>query len=236
MKVGCIVSLAFSVIACGCTSYRMVGLADTAPKDRLVATSKQYRVAYLQFKISRGQNEYIKKMYDDGQMFVAPNPWSLPQGASLADQDLLLSDIQKTYPMVFSEDSENRLSVRIVDKGESVEGAWSILCPYLITLGILPAYQSVHSSCGVEVYRADNGEIIGSSDISCESSMRLSVSPVAAMFGFDREGGVQSQTKGAGVMEAPHTEIPVAAKARQVFSEVVADAIVAVLLQTESVR
>lgn len=236
MKVCCIVSLVFSVIACGCTSYRMVGLANSAPKDRLVATSKRYRVAYMQFKIPRGLNEISKDSYDKGQMFVAPNPWSLPQGASLADEEILLRDIQKTYPTVFSEDTTNRLAVRIVDKGESIEGQWSFLCPYLITLGIFPAFQTVHSSCSVEVYRADNGQLVGSSDISCESSMRLSVSPVAAMFGFDREGSVQSQATGAGVMEMPHTRIPVAEKARQVFAEVVADAIVSVLLQSEVTR
>ena len=221
-------------VVCGCTSYRFSGLSSQGTSARNVATKNHYCVSHLRFNVIRGLNEAVRQQQGENP-YAAPDPWSIPQTASLSREEVLLPVIQSAYPSVFFPDGQERLEVDVSSSVETTDGMWSVFCPYLITLGIAPMYQTVHSECAVEVKRIADGSLIGKSTIRFDTNMRMSAtSPLGAMIGYDREGGVQSQETGSGVGCWPHSDIEVARKVQKVFAETVADAVVSILMRAET--
>lgn len=221
-------------VVCGCTSYRFSGLASQGTSARNVATKNHYCISHLQLSVIRGLNEVVRRQQAENP-YAAPDPWSIPQTASLSREEVLLPVVQSAYPSVFFSDGQERIEVVVSSSVETTDGMWSVLCPYLITLGIAPMYQTVHSECAVEVKRNADNSLIGKSTIRFDTNMRMSAtSPLGAMIGYDREGGVQSQETGSGVACWPHSDIEVARKVQKVFAETVADAIVSILMRAEA--
>ena len=82
----------------GCTSYRFAAIGennDYVPK-------KKYRISTLTIHAPRGPK--ILQQLSGGNPFVAPDPWSIPQVASISNIEKLRLMVAKRHPSIFTQD------------------------------------------------------------------------------------------------------------------------------------
>ena len=227
---------AFVLVAvCGCTSYRFTGSVDGASMANEVQAKRKYRICKLSFDVKRGLNQQIRDSQGDSP-FAMPDPWSLPQVASASREAYLIEMIHAARPEIFSVAlTAIPLEIKVQGGRENKDYGWSILCPYLITLGIAPAFLETRSECNAEVKIVD-GQILDSVvGLSFCSNMRMTAfSPFGLIEYEDRMSGVQSQAVGSGVAAWPHGNDEVLKQLQRVFSETLADAIVRAIVRHEA--
>ena len=221
---------------CGCNSYRFAGTVDDSTANRNTRTERKFRIANLQIDVRRGLNEEMRKQ-NERNPFVAPDPWSIPQIASISSEGKLINMIYRRFPGVFSSDATAKaLDVKVSCLNENKDYAWSILCPYVITLGIAPAFMETQCECAVEVVGVD-GEKFGSQMVvDFNSTFRMTCFSPFGLIGYERMPDATSQALGGGVFAAPHMDADVAEEAQKVFSETIANAVVSTLMQGSAIK
>ena len=228
--------VAFVMVAvCGCTSYRFTGSVDGASMANGVKTKGKYRICKLSFDVKRGLNQQIRDSQGDSP-FAMPDPWSSPQVASASREACLIEMIHATHPDVFSSVSTAiPLEIKVQGGRENKDYGWSVLCPYLITLGIAPAFFETRSECNAEVRIVDGQMLDPAVGLSFCSNMRMTAfSPFGLIEYEDRMSGVQSQAVGSGVAAWPHGNAEVLKQLQKVFSSTLADAVLRAIIKHEA--
>ena len=106
---------------CGCSSYRFIA---TGEKDGYSPRNK-YRIANLIIHAPRGLNNYVKQTNVDNP-FVVPDPWSIPQVASVYNMEKLRKMIEQRYPSIFVYDeSATPIDVNVYCTNEEKELEWT---------------------------------------------------------------------------------------------------------------
>ena len=210
----------------GCTSYRLTGRFMSHGEACPQPTAQKYHIAHLTIDAARGGNQVARNLNRDNP-YAAPDPWSIPQTASLMRMDQLAEKIEESCPDVFANDaSAQRIDVKVLCRNEDSRYGATILFPYLVSLGTLPAIQEILSDCTVEVCATADGKRIGRVvPIELSSIMKLTVFSPIGLMDFERPTDVISQRHGTGVMAAPHLEPSVQHDFSRVFAESVGAAV-----------
>ena len=218
-----------AVILCGgCTSYRFTGKALSPVNERRHTLHNKYRIVRLVFE------RKTKCDCEDSITYI--DPWSLPQVAARCDIESIRLKIMQRYPEVFADDfASTPVSVKVVTTSEDKNNTVTVLVPYLISLGLLPACVETVSSCEVLVsIEALNAPTPRQIPLSFASISNLTVlSPIGLMVFADKTD-VNSQRKGAGVMHGPHTDNACRDNACDVVTETLADVVVSAVMQMDA--
>ena len=207
----------------GCTSYRFAAIGennDYVPK-------KKYRISTLTIHAPRGPK--ILQQLSGGNPFVAPDPWSIPQVASISNIEKLRLMVSKRHPSIFTQDeSATPIDVNVYCTDERKELEWTILVPYVASLGVLPAFIRTMSTCEVSVHHAGAiPKIQRNAAMRLQSDAKLTCFSPLGLIQFDRDVNATSQRLSSGIMTASHLDSNTLNDLLTVFSESVADAIVA---------
>ena len=168
----------------------------------------------------------IRDMNKDNP-YVMADPWSIAQTVSLMKMEQLAEKIEESCPDVFANDvSAQRIDVKVVCRSEDNRYGVTILFPYLLSLGTLPAIWETLSDCTVEVCTTADGKRIGHVvPIELSSIGKLTVFSPIGLIDFERPIDSISQRHGSGIMEAPHLEPVVRQNFSWVFAESVGGAV-----------
>lgn len=203
----------------GCTSYRFQGNVAQA-FGNMPMTEKKYRIEKIINKVNNG-------IYSSGQdAFSVPDPWSIPAVSKKLEETELCSDVMNANPSIFSRSSDSiPLEVEIRSRMESKDGRWSIIFPYILTLGIFPAWMGTASQCELTVTSLMDRNIRTSCIIDFRSDMKLTVFSPIGLVSYDTISGAASCQTGSGLMTAPHVDSGSLWHLRTVYAETLAVAI-----------
>lgn len=200
----------------GCTSYRFQGnVAQAIGASN--PTIQKYRVENI---INRSDNGPLSM----GQgAFAMPDPWSIPAVSKRLEESAVCNDVMNRNPSMFSRSSESTpLEVEIRTRNESKGGAWSILFPYLLTLGVFPAWTYTPSQCEIIVTSLTDRNKRQSCVVDFRSDMKLTVFSPIGLISYDYAPGAVSCRTGSGIMEAPHLGKECLANLQAVYTETLA--------------
>lgn len=210
----------------GCSSYRVTGRFMSPGEAHPQPTAQKYHIAHLAIDAARGGNQAVRDMNRDNP-FVMADPWSIAQTVSLMKMEQLAEKIEESFPDVFANDaSAQRIDVKVICRNEDQRYGVTILFPYLVSLGTLPAIQETLSDCTVEVRATADSKRIGRVvPIELASIMKLTVFSPIGLIDFERPTDVISQRHGSGIMAAPHLDPSVRQNFSRVFAESVGAAV-----------
>lgn len=134
-----------SVLMTGCGSYRFHSVGETPLASG--QPTRQYRIVGLSFDVKRGLNGFNPQ----NNPFAPPDPWSIVQTASLLNQKDLVEAIKRKNEAVGDNADAVPVEIEIVSQSERKELEATILVPYLVSLGILPAWNRSISSCTIKM-------------------------------------------------------------------------------------
>ena len=218
---------ATGIVLCGgCTSYRFTGKV-LAPVNERHALHNKYRIVRLVFE-RKAQSSY--------EAPITIDPWSLPQVAALCDIESIRLKIMQWHPEVFVDDfASTPVSVKILTTSENTNYGGTILVPYLISLGILPAWMETESSCEAFVsIEAHNVPKPRQVPLSFTSICKLTCFSPIGLIEFDDKPDVNSLRKGAGVMQGPHTNKACRDKLCDVVTETLSDVVASAVMQMDA--
>ena len=219
---------AMSIALCGgCTSYRFTGKVLSPAKERQTLHNK-YRIVRLVLE------RKTQHPYEDNIAYI--DPWSLPQVAAQCDIESIRLKIMQRYPEAFVDDfASTPISVKIITTGENKNYTATILAPYLISLGILPAWTETVSSCeafvSIEAHNAPKPRRI---PLSFTSIWKLTAFSPIGLIEFDDKPEMNSQQKGADVMQGPHTDKSCRDRLCDVVTETLSDAVLSAVMQMDA--
>ena len=191
---------ATGIVLCGgCTSYRFAGKVLVPVNERHILNNK-YRIVRLVFE---------RKTQLACEAPIAIDPWSLPQVAALCDIESIRLKIMQRHPEVFADDfASTPVSVKVLTTSEHTNYAPTIVAPFLISLGILPAWMETVSSCeafvAIEAHNAPKPRQV---PLSFTSILKMTCFSPIGLIEFDDKPDMNSQRKGAGIMQGPHMDV-----------------------------
>lgn len=228
MKV--VVSFSVTIISLflsGCISYRFQGNV-TQTSGNSSPTLKRYRVDNIINNSGNGP-------FSMGQgAFSAPDPWSIPAVAKRLEETTICSDIMRQNPNIFARSLESTpLEVEIRTRNESKEGTWSVFFPYLLTLGVFPAWMSTPSQCEITVTSLADRNIQRTCVVDLRSDMKLTAFSPIGLISYDHIPSAASCRTGAGIMKAPHIAPECLSDLQSVYTETIAEGIAVCIREME---
>ena len=218
---------AAAVVLCGgCTSYRFTGKVLSPVNERHTLHNK-YRIVRLVFE---------KKEQLSYEAPITIDPWSLPQVAALCDIESIRLKIMQRHPEVFADDfASTPVSVKVLTSSENKNYTATVLVPYLISLGILPAWMETVSSCeaivSIEAHNAPKPRQI---PLEFASISKLTCFSPIGLIEFEDKPDMNSQRKGADVMQCPHTNKVCRDKLCDVVTETLSDVVASAVMQMDA--
>lgn len=217
-------------ILSGCSSYRAVGRYQSRSTVYQEASQK-YRIRHLSFSVRKGINTMLREM-NETFPYISPDPWSLPQHASLLDEEKLKTAIQTAKPAVFITDkSATPVDIKFICQQEFSDLGWTILCPYLVTLGVFPAWTRRVSFCEMIVTVDEQRQSKIQLEFTTDGKMSV-LSPLGLVH-FDETPNAIAQKIGNGIFTAPHENILTAKQFTDTVSQTIAIATSAALAELE---
>lgn len=216
-----IVSLAAQVLVCGCASYRF----DANIEGRNIASVKgRYRIEAIDFKVELNEIPFTGEK--------RPMPSSPPQVGWSLDEDKIRDFVKDRYPDVFSDD-ESAIPIKIKMSSDLIESrySWTILCPYLISLGVLPGGGEDATPAKLKVYAGE--DLMATKAISYEYDAKVSVfSPLGAI-PFSKDIDRQYVQRDEVVLNIAAVQNKVRGMSEKIFLETFADGVVSCLVEGE---
>ena len=208
------------LLACGCISYRF---ASENRSWSSIDVKGKYRIAHITVSGEIGFNDVDKAMKKNN-LFATPDPWSMPQVAMRYSSETLRQMIIKKYPTVFVDDpAVPPIDIIISCNNEYKERLWTILFPYVISLGTLPAFQRTISDCAVEIRPAHSMVSTSSRSVRFVSDCKMTATSPFGLIPFDSMPNAQEQQLGSGLMAAPHLDETTKRHSLEVFVDTVAN-------------
>ena len=155
--------------------------------------------------------------------FAMPDPWSIPAVSKRLEESDICNDVMNRNPSIFNRSPESTpLEVEIRSRNESKGGAWSILFPYLLTLGVFPAWTYTPSQCEITVTSIADRNKRQSCLVDFRSDSSLTVFSPIGLISYDYVPGAVSCRTGSGIMKAPHLDKECLANLQAVYTETLA--------------
>ena len=217
---------ATGIVVCGgCTSYRFAGKVLVPVNERHILNNK-YRIVRLVFE-RKTQLAYKAP--------IAIDPWSLPQVAAFDIESIRLKIMQR-HPEVFADDfASTPVSVKVLTTSENKNYAATFVAPYLISLGILPAWMETVSSCeafvAIEAHNAPKPRQV---PLSFTSILKMTCYSPIGLIEFDDKPDMNSQRKGAGIMPGAHMDGVCRDTLCDVVTETLSDVVVSAVMQMDA--
>jgi hypothetical protein len=201
-----------------------------------MTTENKYRVVNIRNNATNGLNAWGVVQTKTTETFLT-DPWSISAVSRRFLETEIINNLMQKYPSVFSHDTASiPLNVDIVGRSESKTGAWSIFCPYIVSLGILPAWTTTSNQCDVIVTRGNDKNSQQICSIDFQSKNKLTVFSPIGLIAYEPELGAISSRTGEGLMKAPHLGDDCLNDLQVVFTETLAAAIVTCIKNMESVE
>ena len=140
------------VAVSGCASYRIAGGIHDCPSVRN-SLKKTYRIETIAFDVPLERN----LIYGGS----SAHPYSPPQHGANMDEDRIKHYIEDRFPAVFDAKQGTPISITLSAPRPETSGAWSILFPYLMSLGVLPCWMETETYARVTV------SVSGKPEASC---------------------------------------------------------------------
>ena len=224
-------TLVLLLAVCGCMSYRFASEYEGV-RNRS-AVNGRYRIAHITFQTPIGLGDYGKKV-NANNPFAVPDPWSIPQVASRMPAAELQRMIEAKYPAVFGNDAAAMPIDICISTGEEYkEYQWTILFPYLVSLGTLPVFLRTVSDCQVEVRPVASMGFHSSQSMRFVSDGKMTVFSPFGLIPYDRHVSALEQHQGNGIMSAPHLDETTRRYMVETFADSIATVVVAQLAEQE---
>lgn len=219
------------LLSCGCSSYRFA--SESRPNGNIDVKGR-YRIAHITISGEIGIDNNIKAIQKNNP-FAVIDPWSIPQVAMRYPYEDLRQMVIKKYPNVFADNPAlPPIDIIISCNNEYKERVWTILFPYLVSLGTLPAFYRTTSDCTVEIRPTSSMMSTSSRSVRFVSDGKLTVFTPFGLIPFDSMPSDQEQRLGSGVMSAPHLDETARRHLLEVFANTVADLAIEQIKEAES--
>ncbi|MBR4171440.1 MAG: SHOCT domain-containing protein [Kiritimatiellae bacterium] len=218
-------------VCCGCSSYRFQGTVHDPAFVTGARPQGKYRIAKFKMTVPKMSGSF--RHVDDP--FAAPDPWSIPQVSYKKKTELIICDLEQFIPSMFSSDNRAEpVEIQITSAGDEKSNMFSIIVPYLISLGIFPGWMGTSTRCDVIVTLARDRNLSRKFSIEYRSDMKLSFSPIG-LIPYNPVPAPSFRT-GVGIMAAPHINERSCRDSQDVFCETLAMGIAACLTDMERGR
>ena len=126
----------------GCASYRMG--AKTDGNRSATGLQNRYRIGKITFAVS-----LVKNPVHGGEVVDYDSP---PQTGSMMDEDRIRDFCESRHPDIFTAgDKGIPIDVAVESSSPNKEHLWSIIFPYMLSLGILPAWCETTSTAKISI-------------------------------------------------------------------------------------
>lgn len=211
---------AMVILLCGmgCTSYRVCGYAPTSLKQES-ALKRTYR---------------LRRLYVRNSSAIPLMIWTTEYAFGKTPASEFERLIVHNHPGIFDERVESvPVEIEISLRGSSSSMGWTILVPYLITLGICPAYMQYDDVCAVTVRRLDTQFASREKTFTFQQKAKVTALSPIGLGGFDPDPTATSERQGNGVFATPELSMEVRGNVAEALAETIAATVVSQLRQME---
>jgi len=172
----CIVVVLTAIFLSGCASYRIASKGD----GRRCQTGLQnrYRIGKITFSVQLEKNPvYGGEVLD----------YSVPmQTGSMMDEDRIRDFCELRYPDIFVVgDKGIPIDVTIESSAPDRGYAWSILFPYLVSLGVMPAWFETSSNAKISI--TVSGKQVADSSVAYVSNAKVTCFSPIGIISYSRD-------------------------------------------------
>ncbi len=223
-KKGVVAALQTAVVvvllcSAGCSSYRVCGYAPGRG----------------------GTNEITKQTYRL-QRIVVRNVSSMPTIVWTTEFALAKTPtstyerlVTQKLPNVFSDERTSiPIEVEVSIRSSTGSLGWTILVPYLVTLGIFPAQIQYDDVCGVVVRRLDSSVVSAEQTFNFQHKTMVTAFSPIGLGGFEPDSAATSERSGNGIMAQPEINMDVRNNIAEALAETIAATIATALQQLEA--
>jgi len=203
----------------GCTSYRVCGHAGSA-----TTTNPGLRRTY------RLQRIDVRNV-SSNPMVVWTAEFAFAKTPISAYERL----VTRSRPDVFAERPDSvPISVEVSLRNSEGSLGWTILVPYLVTLGIFPAQVQYDDTCDVTVRRLDVPYFTPAATFKFQHRVMVTAFSPIGLGGFEPDPTVTAERSGNGIMAQPEINMTVRNNIAEALAETMAATIVESLRQMEA--
>ena len=209
------------VLLCGegCNSYRVCGHADVS-EEPMRNLNRTYRLQQITL---RNVSSMPVQLWTT-EYALAKTPISAYERL-----------VARSRPDVFAERPDSiPIVVEVSLRNSEGSLGWTILVPYLVTLGILPAQLQYDDVCGVIVRRLDTGYSMPEETFMFQQKTQLTAFSPFGLGGFGHDSTATAERSGSGVMATPDTNMNVRNNIAEALAETMAATIVESLRRMEA--
>ena len=202
----------------GCSSYRVCGYAPSRSGTNEI-TKRTYRLQRI-----------VLRNVSSMPTIVWTTEFALAKTPASAYERL----VTQKLPNVFSDERTSiPIEAEVIIRSSTGSLGWTILVPYLVTLGILPAQMQYDDVCGVVVRRLDSPVILAEQTFRFQhKTMVTALSPIG-LGGFDPDSMATSERSGNGIMAQPEINMDVRNNIADALAETIAATIATALRHME---
>ena len=203
----------------GCMSYRMCSHGEGGRVDANWRARGQYRIVGLQIDCNRGPASQMRGIDNPW----AADPWSILQVATLLKDADVITAVRERTPGVCEDVNAVPIEIKVVSTMERKELEATVVAPYFVSLGTLPALTRCISDCKIEVsigtgerrrtYNC-NRDFVVDSKMTCFSPLGL--------IDYDQDPAAIEQQRSSSDVGSAITSLPIRASIRNVFAGTVA--------------
>ena len=202
------------ILLSGCTSYRVVGRVPSANVPVQQPLMNTYRL------------ERVKVEYDNIRR-MQTLAWCLEFALGEIPVNDFEERIARKRPDVFNNDASSipiTAPIRFLSRNESL--AWTILVPYIVSFGTLPAILEVDDVAGLTVQRRDTMQTASEAKFSFQHKMKLTCFSPFALINFNDDPDATVCVKDNGIMQNPALNPQVRDRIADAIAETLAAAII----------
>ena len=216
LRVVGMVALSFGT---GCTSYKVCGHAHASG-----ATSTNLKRTYRLQRIDVRNVSAMPAILWTTEFAFAKTPISAYERL-----------VTRSRPEVFAERPDSvPISVEVSLLNSEGSLGWTILVPYLVTLGIFPAQIQYDDTCRVTVRRLDAPYSAPDATFTFQHKMQVTAFSPIGLGGFEPDPTATAERSGNGILAQPEINMTVRNNIAEALAETMATTIVESLRQMEA--
>lgn len=165
-----VLAVLIAISISGCASYRMGAKIDGGRPS--TGLQNRYRIGKITFAVPLAKNPVY-----GGEMVDYDSP---PQAGAMMDEDRIRDFCESRHPDIFvAGDKGIPIDVAVESSSPNKEHLWSIIFPYMLSLGILPAWCETTSTAKISInvsgrQEADSSATYVSNDkVTCFSPLGI---------------------------------------------------------------
>ena len=220
-KIAVIATLVAQLIFCGCASYRF----DADIENNTVSTIRgRYRIDEIKFNVDMAENPHSKQ--------TQLNSFAPPEVGAFMDEKDLREFAARRYPGVFDDtESATPLAIQIFANKAVTRYEWTVLFPYLLSLGVLPGGREVVSTANMKVYVG--GRLVSTCMMDYASALKVTAFSPFGAIPFSKDIDRQYVNRDELILNFLAVDKTIRNLGEQTFCETFADGLVSCLVEYE---